>query len=618
MWLHFSGIWDNVQKNKELYSEKHRNTDTISDMNDGSLYKELLKDQNFLGGQNNSNLTVTFNTDGINLYRSSKIELWPIFLAVNELSPNLRFARQNVILTGIWQGKGKPPMDAFLKVFSEKMNDLHENGLTIKIKNKDVNVKVMVICGTCDLPAKASVLNMSLFNGSHSCITCEEPGTVVSQGKGHSRCFPHRKDAEKFPLRTEEMVRKAMENGTLKKRCKGFKGISSLSSLQGFCLVDGMVPDYMHCVLLGTTKNLLHKWFSPTENKKPYFIGDKLPMISRRLKNIKPPEFIERLPRNIEKNYANFKATELQSWLLYYSLPCLIGLLHEQYLNHFLLLSEGIYILLGDNITEQELKRADKLLDLFYEQFSQLYSHGSCGLNVHNIGCHLTQYVRKLGPLWSWSCFPFEDSNSMVLKTVHGTGNVMQQVMRIKEAEAHLRNNLKITESNKIWKKLTETSNCYMAGAVSNMTDDEHLPIILNKLEVANESKVKKSYRIMINGKRFYSESYSRMKNRICHVVLTDYENEEKPVLVKFYCMHEDEKIVYAVVNLIHYVNNVDERNLSCGKHLATVEVDESVQLICVDSFKENLFFIDGNQSDSCGNKYVVKMPNRHGHSVFK
>jgi len=47
--------------------------------------------------------------------------------------------------------------------------------------------KVMNICGTCDLPAKASVLNMTLFNGSESCITCEEPGTVVSQGKGHSR-----------------------------------------------------------------------------------------------------------------------------------------------------------------------------------------------------------------------------------------------------------------------------------------------------------------------------------------------------------------------------------------------------------------------------------------------
>jgi len=168
------------------------------------------------------------------------------------------------------------------------------------------------------------------------------------------------------------------------------------------------------------------------------------------MKNIKPPEFIERLPRNIEHNYSNFKATELQSWLLYYGIPCLSGLLEDVYFNHFVLLSEAIYIFLGDNITIPELNRAEELLDLFYEQFSQLYLPGSSGLNVHNIGRHLTEYVRKLGPLWSWNCFPFKDSNSMILKTVHETGNVKQQVMKIKEAEAHLRNNLKITESDEI------------------------------------------------------------------------------------------------------------------------------------------------------------------------
>ena len=257
-----------MKKNKEFLPEKHRQHNTISDITDGSLYKELLEDQNFLGGQNNTNLTVIFNTDGINLYSSSKVELWPIFLAINELSPKLRFARENVLLAGIWQGKGKPPMGQFLQVFSDKMNDLYANGLTLKVDKQEVTVKVMVICGTCDLPAKASALNMTLFNGADSCITCEEPGIVVKQGKGHSRCFPHRETADRFSLRTEESVRQAMEKGTDKKRCKGFKGKSGLSTLKGHCMVEGMVPDYMHCALLGTTKNLLYKWFSPTQNKQ--------------------------------------------------------------------------------------------------------------------------------------------------------------------------------------------------------------------------------------------------------------------------------------------------------------------------------------------------------------
>ncbi|KAH3783739.1 hypothetical protein DPMN_161683 [Dreissena polymorpha] len=93
------------------------------------------------------------------------------------------------------------------------MNDLYTDGLILDVDKQEVTVKVMVICGTCDLPAKASVLNMTLFNGSDSCVTCEQPGTVASQGKGHSRCFSHRLEADRFPLRTEESVRQAMEKG---------------------------------------------------------------------------------------------------------------------------------------------------------------------------------------------------------------------------------------------------------------------------------------------------------------------------------------------------------------------------------------------------------------------
>ena len=45
-------------------------------------------------------LTALLNTDGVNLYSSSKVELWPIFLAINELSPKARFSRDNLLLVG--------------------------------------------------------------------------------------------------------------------------------------------------------------------------------------------------------------------------------------------------------------------------------------------------------------------------------------------------------------------------------------------------------------------------------------------------------------------------------------------------------------------------------------
>ena len=183
------------------------------------------------------------------MHKSSKIELWSIFLAINEISPKLRLVGENVLLAEKWQGKGKPPFHQFLQGFNETKNDLYTNGLMLNVDDQEVTVKVMNICGTSDLPTNPSVLNMTLFNGSESCITSEGYeyiGTIVSRGKGHSRCFPHRLEDERFSLRTNESVRKVKEKSTDKKRCKGFKGKTGLFTLKGFNTVEGMVPYQNH------------------------------------------------------------------------------------------------------------------------------------------------------------------------------------------------------------------------------------------------------------------------------------------------------------------------------------------------------------------------------------
>lgn len=38
---------------------------------------------------------------------------------------------------------------------------------------------------------------------------------------------------------------------------------------------------------------------------------------------------------------------------------------------------------------------------------------------------HLVGMVRRYGPLWTHSCFPFESFNSYLISLIHGTGNVL-------------------------------------------------------------------------------------------------------------------------------------------------------------------------------------------------
>lgn len=90
---------------------------------------------------------------------------------------------------------------------------------------------------------------------------------------------------------------------------------------------------------------------------------------------MRPPDTLARLPRDMEKHFKNLKASELQAWLLYYSLPCLVGILPDSYLQHFAQFSEGIYILLGDSITPNQLSRARDLLLRFYKDFAELYGN---------------------------------------------------------------------------------------------------------------------------------------------------------------------------------------------------------------------------------------------------
>lgn len=56
----------------------------INDMYDGTLYQMLRSDSE------EDFLTLTFNSDGVPVFRSSKFNVWPILCCVNEIPPESR------------------------------------------------------------------------------------------------------------------------------------------------------------------------------------------------------------------------------------------------------------------------------------------------------------------------------------------------------------------------------------------------------------------------------------------------------------------------------------------------------------------------------------------------
>lgn len=72
--------WENLQKRL-----KRSESDAIKDIYDGVGYN---KHSDFL--THPAHISLLFNTDGVAMFRSSKISIWPVWAVVNELPPTLR------------------------------------------------------------------------------------------------------------------------------------------------------------------------------------------------------------------------------------------------------------------------------------------------------------------------------------------------------------------------------------------------------------------------------------------------------------------------------------------------------------------------------------------------
>ena len=61
-----------------------------------------------------------------------------------------------------------------------------------------------------------------------------------------------------------------------------------------------MSVDYMHYILLGVTRLLLRLWMQSTHHQELWYMGNQISIVDNRLRNIKPPDEIQHIPRSIE------------------------------------------------------------------------------------------------------------------------------------------------------------------------------------------------------------------------------------------------------------------------------------------------------------------------------
>ena len=115
------------------------------------------------------------------------------------------------------------------------------------------------------------------------------------------------------------------------------------------------------------------------------------------------------MPRSIN-DLVHWKASELKMWFFYYSIPVLEGIMRQDYFNQYLLLLTAISILSSDVITSEMIEVSRDFLHRYVREFETLYGVRYCFINVHQL-LHYPDIVQRLGPLWVYICFEYEDLN---------------------------------------------------------------------------------------------------------------------------------------------------------------------------------------------------------------
>ena len=127
------------------------------------------------------------------------------------------------------------------------------------------------------------------------------------------------------------------------------KGPSILMLLTTFNIIQGFTVDYLHSSLLGVTRYFGSLWFDSTNHREEFYIGTQVSRIDKRLTSIKPPNNLTRAPRSLSHRRF-WKGSEWRSWMLFFLLPCLIGILPDHFLRHWLVLVHSLALLLSESI----------------------------------------------------------------------------------------------------------------------------------------------------------------------------------------------------------------------------------------------------------------------------
>ena len=372
--------------------------------------KKLLEYQKHL-----VSIDLIINIDGLPLFKSSSLNLWPILIQFGPFQP---------IAVAFYCGRSKPPFQEFLKNFVEEMSLLIEDGVVVD----NIKYPVKIVCFTCDAPARALLKGIVQHTGYHACERC------TIKGVSAQKRIVFDQDVGVHEDRLDEIFRANGYNQPDNEGKCHQNQVSGLINLR-VDLIKDIALDPMHLVYLGVTRRILYflrgSFRKITDGK---LSASFLSAISKQLDDLALPDEFSRQPRGLS-DLDRWKATEFKSFLLYSGPVVLRSFISSSSWKHFLSLSIAIRLLSEENseIRKRNIYKAKMLLEYFVANAHVHYGKAFAVYNVHGL-LHLPDDVEYYqAPLIKFSCFQFENHLQFLKRSIRGKSKPLSQISKRSE-----------------------------------------------------------------------------------------------------------------------------------------------------------------------------------------
>lgn len=582
-------LLENDGVGSKLSSGYKSDTNDVKYVGDGTFLKSIPELHS-----SDTNVCLTWNCDGVPLFKSSEYSVWPIRCIISNLP--YAVAIKNMLVAALWFGKGKPCMSTYLEQFVSNVTDLNKSG-GVKwmhpVTKQLIHTSVFPVICSSDAAARCMLQGIQQYNGQYGCSWCLDIGQVVPKGRGFTRVYVS--DTPQLP-RTHDLVIKHGNEviHSNSKHVMGVKTLSPLALLGRFDMVASFVVDYMHCVLLGCVRQFLDMWLNSKYHDMPWYVGTKITVLDAKLLKLKPPCDVKRTPRSL-KRAQTWKASECYNWLLYYSVSVLSGVLPGNFLKHWLLLIDGVFYLLRVCLTDVGIEGANRKLSKFVEITATLYGKEHVVYNVHQL-THLAESVMRCGPLWATSAFPFEGHNQNLLKLFSGTNYIMSQIAHSFVTLASLPSLLKQTMSadpdcQRVSGMVRQWLHGYLLTChavhveevvafgvpVMRQLTAVELSILQPVLDTRLSDSEQFYNRVSIRGKIFCTESYcARLKTNSYTVEMDNHSFGE---IVNFVLLQAI-GVMFAFVRLYEIDQTSAARNVVIADHMHVVKRTETLTAV--------------------------------------